>query len=331
MPKVPAPRAAPKPKTSAAKLQSLIEEVPDPATGRVSFGTSDNLGDQMGALDTIPDPAGGYLGVYHTPFRSPHGRDFRISLAHSTDLIHWTRIRILDPNAASMPTLRPIPRTAGYLLAYEKKQTLPASGGDIIRVTDYRTLADLLAGRFAARRNLPRSFSRYNNGTPTILSINWRRGLASSVIQLGFHYQTDRQSAPGADREGLGEITGFHRWTARRDRLTDASLDQQGLRGNHGDWRQFSFEGDRWRLYEAQTSFDNFATWHVLLYNARSRRMHPLALRTGAGTLLTSVGNPIAKEETAPGGSGQVLVITTFVFAASAPEDIGELVYYQPI
>ncbi|MGO9959006.1 MAG: hypothetical protein ACLP50_24080 [Solirubrobacteraceae bacterium] len=37
-------------------------------SGRASSDTVDNLGEQIGALDPIPDPAGGYVGVYHTPF-----------------------------------------------------------------------------------------------------------------------------------------------------------------------------------------------------------------------------------------------------------------------
>ena len=39
----------------------------------------------MGALAPIPDPAGGYIGVYHTPFGPRAGAtaaDFAMSRAH---------------------------------------------------------------------------------------------------------------------------------------------------------------------------------------------------------------------------------------------------------
>src|SRR5207248_7695098 len=104
----------------------------------------------------------------------------------------------------------------------------------------------------------------------------------------------------------------------------------QGLHGNHGDWRQFRFGGLRWRVYEGQGRFDDFATWHVLLYSPSSGAVYPLSLQL-ENSPLTSVGNPIVKQLPAPGGQGQVLVVTAFVFAASAPGLTGELVYYQPV
>jgi hypothetical protein len=285
----------------------------------------------MSVLDTLPSPTGDYLGVYHTEFRPP-GRpwyaDFRISLARSTDLIHWTRAAVLDPTGASMPTLTAVPARPGYLLAYEKRR---GSGGDFVRIRYYPSLFSLLANAYSAQRDIPRMFSPYNNGTPTILWVHWNGGLRRSVIGLGFHYESAPNGVRGPDREALGTLRGFRIWTAHTDPKTDAALDQQGLGGSHGDWRQFSFGKAGWRLYEAQTAFDDFGTWRVVLEGEPSRRMYPVTLTMGAQPVSSSFANPVARVERAPAGGGQVLVITMFLFTAHSSAQRGELVYYQPL
>ena len=204
----PTTNVAPQALSGLAQLQELIENVPCAGSGQVSYATTDNLGGSMDVLDPIADPAGGYLGVYHTQFGS-HAGEFRISLARSPDLIHWTRIVVLDPLGASMPTLRAVPGTGGFLLAYEK--AIP-NLGNIVRVRYYSSLAALQTGHFATQRDLPQTFSRFNDGTPTILSITWHHGLARSVIHIGFHYETEVRGGRGPDREAIGT----HPGTARR-------------------------------------------------------------------------------------------------------------------
>lgn len=312
---------------AAGQLERLIADVPPAATGRAYFHATDDRGKQLGALDPIVDPAGGYLGVYHSPYPWGRGMTFRISLAHSDDLLHWTRIRTLDRNGASMPTLQRIPGTGGYLLAYEKK---PLRYQNVVRIAYFRSRRDLVHGLPAEQRNLPRRFSPYANGTPTILWIRWRGSAARSLVGLGFHYQSEAARRPSADREAVGVLAGLRRWSTIKGDEADAALFSQSLHGNHGDWRQFSFEGFRWRVYEGQERYDDFATWHVLLYNPRSRAVRRLSLHVGTARL-TSVGNPIARLEPGPKAQGQVLVVTAFVFNASAPGLTGELVYYQPL
>ena len=324
---LPSQPSAPQAQTSTAdRLQRLIEDLPCPASGRVAYDASDDHGDSMSVLDPIPNPQGGYLGVYHTAFRPPGDPfvDFRISLAQSTDLIHWTRVDVLDPSGASMPTLRAIAGSPGYLLAYEKSHP----GGDVVRLRYYPSLAALLAGHYSAQHDLPRQFSPYNDGTPTILWMRWNGSLWRSVIELGFHYETARKWRRGPDREAIGTLHGFRIWTARTDPSTDAALSHEGFVGSHGDWRQFDFEGSRWRVYEAQTSYNDFGTWRVVLQNPSSGQMYSLALRMGAQTVASSFANPVARVEPGPGGQGPVLVVTMYLFSAPVQ---GELVYYQPI
>ncbi len=328
---LPPPATGPQAEASAAdQLERLLEDVPCPASGRVAYDATDNLGDSMSVLDPIPDPQGGYLGVYHTAFRPPGDPfvNFRISLGYSADLIHWTRLEVIDPTGASMPTLRTIAGSSGFLLAYEK---LTAHDSNVVRIRFYPTLSALLAGRFTAQRDLPRLFSPYNNGTPTILWAQWHGSLYRSVIELGFHYESAPKGSRGPDREALGILRRFRSWTARTDPVADAALDHQGLGGSHGDWRQFVFDGLRWRVYEGQTAYDDFGTWRVVLENPASSQMYSLALRMGSRTVASSFANPVARVEPGPNGQGPVLLVTMYLFAAPAQGQNGELVYYQPI
>src|SRR5581483_9923462 len=127
------------------------------------------------------------------------------------------------------------------------------------------TRDDLVAGRYRAQRDLPLRFSPFNNGTPTILGVRWAGALRRSTIDLGFHYETASRGRPGPDREAVGRLFGFRRWTARPAEATDALLTRLGLAGSHGDWRQFGFQASWWRLFEAQIRFNDFSSWHVLL------------------------------------------------------------------
>ncbi len=328
------PGSAASPKSSSelaeAGLQNLIEDVPPLSSGQVSYDTIDNLGQQMGALDPIHDPAGGYVGVFHTPFGPRPGAtaaDFAMSLGYSADLIHWTRVRVIDPAGATMPTLRAIPGNPGFLLAYEK--ATPGDGNHI-RVRYYRRFGDFLDDRIAAQIDLPRVFSGNSNGTPSLTFINWHGDLKKSVIGIDFHYETAIHHGPGPDREAEGALIGFRRWTVVRDDGTDALLDSKGLKGNHGDSRQFTFANRIWRVYEGQTSFNNFGTWHVLLYDVQTRTMHPLTMNLPGGQSVASFGNPIAQLEPAPHGPGRVLVVTMFIFnSPTLTIPSGELIYYQ--
>jgi hypothetical protein len=314
---------------------TAIEQVPCAGTGRASYGTNDSAGAEIASLDPIDDPAGGYLGVYDSPIAAPGDAKrsiFRVILARSADLIHWTRVRILDPVGASQPTLRAIPGGDGYLLAYEKH--LPGRVAHSLRIRYYATRSALLRNHTTAQVDLPIHFSRFSNGTPSLQSIVWHGGLARSTIGLTFHYETATSNGkPGPDREASGTLRGFHDWQVSRDGPVDASLDGQGLIGSHGDRRQFSFAGRLWRVYEAQTRFGDFGTWHVLLDDIAEHSFRKLRFTTGARLpASSSFGNPTAAVLRAPDGHGRVLVVTMFVFSAGqAAATPGELVYYQPL
>jgi hypothetical protein len=326
-PRCPAARPA---GTGASWLLGALGDVPCPAGTSSVYGAQDNLGEPVDVLDPIAAPGGGYLGVYQTPV-GHSSTDLRISLGRSPDLLHWTRVGVLDASGASMPTLRRIPGTTGYLLAYEKA----GAHSDSVRVRYYAGLAELEANRVAASVDLPRRLSGLNNGTPAFAAIDWGGGLRRSAITLTFHYESEDGSGPGPDREAIGILRGFRTWTAKRDSTTDALLDSEGLTGSHGDQRFFTLEGHTWRVLEAESRFGDLDTWHVVLYDPAIGRYAPVALDTPAGRYYESFANPVVSVLPAPpgggaGAHGEVLAVTMFVFSTGgAASQSGELVFYR--
>ena len=306
-------------------LAAAIIDVPC-AGGRVRYDARDNLGAPVDALDPIDDPAGGgagYLGVYHSPIGSGRRASFFVSLARSTDLLHWRRIAVLVPHGASMPTLRPVAGTPGFVLAYERSGGL--YNGDTVALRWYRSEAALSVARAAASVDLPLRLSRLNDGTPSIEGIAWHGSPARSVIALRFHYQ----AAGGVDREAGGIVSGFQRWAAvGPDRATDAALTAAGFTGSHGDRRTFALAGVAEGVYEAQSRPGGFANWRVLLRTGP--RLVPLRLGLAGGPFAGSFGNPVVSVVRAPGGRGTALAVTVFVFGVGpAASHAGELVYWQ--
>jgi hypothetical protein len=304
-----------------AWLRQALSDVPCPGAGAVAYAVTDDQHAPMDVLDPIADPRGGYLGVYHTPLgrTGAAAQRFEILLAHSADLIHWHRLRVLE-RGASMPTLRPA--GGGYVLADEHSGV-----HNTVEVHWYRSLAAVLAGAPTENVGLPLRYSRAGDGTPAIVQTAWNGSPSRSQIVLSFHYQ----SAAGPDREAFGVLTGFRRWATRRDSATDALLDREGYLGNHGDERWFAFAGQTWRILEAESRPASFASWHVLLYDPAGRRFAPVTFNTLRGRFGASFGNPTAQLLPAPGGRGQVLAVTAFVFGEGpAASEAGELVFLRP-
>lgn len=326
------PSAPPGAEASAARVAVLLEGGPCATGGRVAWAVKDDHGSSMDVLDPIADPSGGYLGVYHIVTGARQATSapaYQLLLAHSGDLVHWHRLAVLDGAGASMGALQAVPGGPGFLLAYEKA---PAQTGHYVRVCYYASRAELVAARSVGCANVPRRFSALNDGTPSFLSIQWRGALNRSLISLAFHYQAEAGGRPGPDREAAGTLSGFRRWRARRNSQVDAALNRAGLPGSHGDERQFSYGGQPWRVYEANTSGDAYATWYAALYDPGSSSVYPLAFETPFGVFSRSFGNPIVEILPRPGGRGTVMAMTMFLFSSGpAAQSAGEMVFYRPL
>ena len=234
---------------------------------------------------------------------------FDIVLDRSWDLQHWSPIVILqsgDGSVTSAATVRAIPGTSGYFMAFEYSPNPPTSDPgqfeNNLSIRYYPSLTALQQNAYPSYFNvrshiLPATSAGIFSaqGTPAFRTISWNGSLANSVIQLGFHYLDNTGSGSRwRDLEALGAITGFTSWnggsSTASDSKTNSTLDSLGFHGGHGQVRWLSFDGHVYRLYEANTLDTNpvnFADWHFVLDDTDAATFHPLTI---AG--ISSIGNP---------------------------------------
>jgi hypothetical protein len=305
-------------RSAAATLRAAIQAVPDATAYR--YATKDDRGRSMDTLKIISKPGGGYLGVYHS---GPHGA-YRVYVAQSRDLLHWTSRAVLDDDA-SQPAIAALPGS-GYLVA-EEASVIRAAGLELLlRFRHYASLAALLSGRadrtFEAPLTLTPGGARAE-GTPNIFSATGSPGLSHSRIVIGFHYRPRH----GVDRPGIGVLTSFSSWSARPDTALDSALRAAGASGAIGDRDAVRFLGASLELVEAQAGTG--PAWQVYLYDPRTHRAAALHIRTSRGS--SSFGNPTVTSLRGPAGV-TALVFTLFLRSSLAHSgEAGELVYYRDL
>src|SRR6478672_8363780 len=204
-------------------FQTILGDVVGSTAHR--YALTDSAGNTMDTVKIITNPAGGYLGVYHT--------GNRVNLATSTDLLTWVFRRTLDAQA-SQPTIRALP-TGGFLTAVEYNNLSGSDG--LLRFRHYANLAALLAGTVNRERTIPRSLSACHEGTPNIYSVSLTPDIDHSIIDVGFHYHRNCD----VDRQARGRLTNFTTWTAAADTGADdlltraAAAQGRAVGGNIGD------------------------------------------------------------------------------------------------
>ncbi len=212
----PSPRpvsAAPAQLPSGSWLVDALENV---GQATAKFGLHDDLGCPMATLKIIDSPDG-YLGVYHCLLAG----QFRVRLARSTDLLHWS-FQAEPDSRASQPTLAQLPDHS-FVLAVEADNGDGAGPGRRwLRFRHYAGLAALLGAHPDRTFDAPHTLTaatRGAEGTPNIYSARLLAGVARSRIEVGFHYLH-----LGLDRQAHGELTDFSAWTARPDAALDTAL-----------------------------------------------------------------------------------------------------------
>lgn len=340
-------------------LEGLIENVPrtpsgipQPAEGSKFQVTEAVTGERITSLDIIPNPFVSpnfpypYLSIYH--FDLGDG-SLGLRIGGSFDLATFTRIRDLvvpvNRLGGSQGTLRYVPSTGGFLLAYERQVArFPAGGPGLaddridsrIQLRYYPNVLNLALGIPTEQRDLPRAFgTKLNDGTPSIRQITWGGSLNTSTISLGFHYN----ATTGVDREASGTLAGGT-WSPKQDTAIDAAIRNSTAAkflGNYGQRREFTFQGNPYRIYEAQLVKDDSATWRLLLYDVANKQIKRLSIRTPGGS--QSFANPAtAMVEPSPvlppNGvpRGNALILYTFIHQAKAGvNESGSLVYYRAL
>jgi hypothetical protein len=307
---------APSARSAAGLLRAAVEAVPDATAFR--YATRDDNGRSMDALKIISRPGGGYLGVYHS---GPAGV-FRVYVAESRDLLHWTARASLDD--ASQPAIAAL-SDSGYLLADEASVSRGAQVR-LLRFRHYASLATLLSGRTDRGYEAPLTIASGEaraEGTPNLFSATLSPDLSHSRIVVGFHYRLPH----GTDRPGIGELTDFSSWSGRPDTVLGAALRAEGASGAIGDRDAVSVLGAPLELVEAQAGAG--PAWQVYLYDRRTHRATALHIRTSRGS--RSFGNPTVTGLRGPSGTA-ALVFTLFLPISPAPNgEAGELVYYRTV
>ncbi|MBC7462079.1 MAG: hypothetical protein H7287_12010 [Thermoleophilia bacterium] len=305
------------PQTSTATIgapatdgaRALATKLGDLTTADVAaYGLTDDTGASMDTLKVIDRPGGGYLGVSHTTVDGV----FQTRVSTSTDLKTWHMSAPLGQHA-SQPAIAVAP-DGTFVVAWEHDSL----GGNWMQVSQYRTEADLLAGRatrsYEARRTLGR-----NEGTPNIESVT-ADAQGRLTVELGMHYYHGLLG--GVDRQAHATLTDFSDWHAEVATEANDAFAATGYGGNLGDRDRIDVDGTPYTLIEVQGKRGDFSTWGVDLVDREHDRITPLDVRTAGGS--DSVANPTASRITMPDGRPG-MVATYYVFSeGSAPGEAGE-------
>ena len=310
-----AARCAPSDRSRQA-FESLVQDVTH-STGR-TYGAVDSAGHTMDTVKIISDPAGGYLGVYHSMAKGV----FDSHLAVSTDLMHWTFCTQLGTHA-SQPYIYDC-GNGGFVVAWEQDPN------NHIRVNYYTNRSDLLSGTVSRSFDAPQTLSPCAEGTPSIYSVKFTTSpadISSSIIDIGAHYYQDCK----ADRQQRGTLTNFQSWVTSPQGDIDKAVEAWGVRGNIGDRDALEYKGHLFGLIEGMFKPGDWASWDVYCYDYSTGKADKLSISTDKGS--TAFANPSCSIVPAPKGSlasGKAVVVTLFIPSeGAAPGEGGELIYYR--
>jgi hypothetical protein len=321
--------------TAASQLLPLLNNVP---TTTSSYNVRDSQGDPTDTIKIIADPAGGYIGVYHSNI----GGEFYVRVATSpSPLSGWSYAATLASNA-SQPTIAHL-SNGGFLVALEKfvpnvldstglQNELDQPGGTShLQFLFYPDISHLVTGHATQTFNAPHTLSNEYEGTPSLgaisvgpptsmLGVITGAPLSNSTINVGFHYY---DTSIGLDRQATGVLTNFSSWSTQSNTtLNNAFPSSYDIGGRD----YLSFADCPFTLIEAQSAFGDFSTWRIYLYDNTAGTLTKLSPDPAGGAV--SLGNP--KVTALPDGSNQALVVSLFVFTPGNNSTTpGPLVYYN--
>jgi hypothetical protein len=301
--------AAPPSDIPRAGLRAIINNVKG-ATARV-YNLRDNLGNGMGTLKVIANPSvpGQFIGVYHITFNGV----FKVDLATSTDLIHWTWVRELagsNNGQASQPTIA-LASDGGFVMAWEQEPN------NHIKVLYFSSWTNLKNGIPSKIYDCPRTLSNCAEGTPNIYSAS------STSVDIGHHYYANCD----VDKQARGRLTNFNSWTTSKLVNVDNAFLYWGTKGNIGDRDGYAnFRGYNFGLFEAQFTKNDWRSWRVYLYDYQTGNSDQTSIQTNGGSI--SFANPTITLTSLNGKN--IVLVTLFVPSeGNAPGEAGELLYYS--
>jgi hypothetical protein len=281
------------------------------------YDTQDNQGIGMDHLKIIQISARHYVGVYHHDVQG----EWQARVATSTDLLHWDYQATIDTKASQVY----IQRTPdnGFLVPYEMSDPQ----GNYVKIRYYKDVDALLTAIPQHEVTIPKTLAApdASEGTPTITALQWQRDIFHSKITLGLHANNGNVDLPA-----IGILTNFTAWQGKIDENRIRLFRKLGhIHGNIGARDDFTYQGERYAIQEAQDIEGNFSTWSPYLYSYRNNSITPLQIMTHRFS--ESFGNPTFTILTLPNGKGG-FVTTQFIFKEGAAYgEAGELVYFAEL
>jgi hypothetical protein len=275
----------------------------------VRFGLRDDRGRVMDCLKIVAAGPGEYLGVSHALTNDV----FQLNLAHSTDLLNWRFVAMLDVHASQGEIYRD--KDGVFLVAYEHDQP----GSNFVRLRRYKDRAALEKGKFATEVTIGRTLAPKAEGTPSFEYV--RR----DEIGLRFHYWRDTD----VDRAAKGTLRGWQEWSAEPDATVNQAVEAFGVRGNIGSRARFTHRGQTFYLQEGQGAKNDWASWRVYLLRGDERNGKrdavPVPIKTPGGA--TSFANPGIVLLLEPGKPPRFWVSLFLPTQGNPSGERGELVY----
>jgi len=314
----------------------------------VVYGLHDNAGATMDGLRIRRSYANSdykYFGVYHTLV----GSEFQVRLAKSSDLLRWTFVRTLLPNA-DMPYVYQMGSDdkSWIFLAHEQWMNPNSESPSRLGFKMYYTEADFFAGKYASSYLAPMMDGLDLMGTPNIYSAVMQNHNGYWVISgiIGFHYHKDDvDKVSQASLVNFCDPVGSPTWNIIGNSSYEDSIARLGVSGNIGD-RDFTGDAGIYiSLQEGNLGPNtpvNWANWRVFMY-LWSNYDKSISYPTGSGTWYPlkpvtkggsyAFGNPalvVLPHPSKP--SVRVIAVTYFLFSqGAAPGEAGSLLFYHSL
>ncbi|MBC8065502.1 MAG: hypothetical protein H7Y17_11765 [Chlorobia bacterium] len=291
------------------QVESILSRPIDAVHKR--YNAMDDKGVMLDCLKVEQTGPSKYIGVHHALIDGV----FQLRLIESSNLLDWKHVRKLDGHA-HQGTLRKFGDQ--WLLAWEKD----GPKGNWIHLALFSNLADLLTGKVDRQIGLPRSLSKFAEGTPSIFNWNDPRHPERSVMTIRFHYWRDGD----VDRQAEGSLGNFKTWRAEVRLGAVASLDSL-YRGNIGD-RDYFTAGQSYEILEAQMQKNDWSSWRILLREG-SKPFNELKIVTEKGS--RSFANPAVTVLNLPDGKPGIFASYFLPSQGNHKDEAGQLIYFREL
>ena len=297
---------------ASQELGDYVSDVPTATAYR--YDLRDDRGNQMVGLKVVPNPQGGYLGVYGG------GSPVVIKLARSSDLLNWTYLGDLADGLNATIHRVDLPgdptHDQSFVLAYQKAASLA--------FLLYPDVNALLGGAFSRSFAAPRTLSTCAEGTPNIAGASVD-GNGKLVLNAAFHYSRDCSTL----RQAKGTLVDFSSWSTQADTTVNSLFESATpvVGGPVRDRDSESFRGSLFNLHEAQLTLNDASSWRPWLYDSQANTLTNLQVRTHGGS--TSFSYPTITNVSTDNGARRQIVTYYVNSAGAAAGEGGELIFYR--